>query len=188
MELKKLKKNLPRFFCSPCDFKCYMKCDWDRHVLTAKHEKVSNGSIFTLFTEKFSCKCGKQFKTQGGLWKHKNKFHEQDDEINGADNKNDDDQIDINSLDSNLVIQLLKQNDEFKSMLLEQNSKMLETFQEVCKNNNTNITNNVNSHNKAFNLNVFLNEECKNAMSITDFVNSIKLQLCDLEAVGKWCC
>ena len=36
-EIKKLKKNLPRFFCENCDFKCYMKCDWNRHILTPKH-------------------------------------------------------------------------------------------------------------------------------------------------------
>jgi hypothetical protein len=80
--------------------------------------------------------------------------------------------------------ELQKQNEEFKTMILEQNNKMLETFQEVCKGGIGN-NNNINSNNKAFNLNVFLNEECKDAMSITDFVNSIKLQLSDLEAVGK---
>jgi hypothetical protein len=112
------------------------------------------------------------------MWKHKKIC---------VKTKEEDDQIDINSIDANLVIQLLKQNDEFKSMLLEQNNTIIDQNSkliEVCKNGVGN-NNTINSHNKAFNLNVFLNEECKDAMSITDFVNSIKLQLTDLEAVGK---
>jgi hypothetical protein len=125
MEVKKLKKNLPRFFCEPCDFKCYMKCDWDRHVMTAKHEKVSNGSNITLFTKNNNCNCGKQFKTNGGLWKHKKMCKTEIIEDN---------QIDSSNLDMNLIMQLLKQNDEFKGLMVEQNNKMMETFQELCKN------------------------------------------------------
>ena len=71
--------------------------------------------------------------------------------------------------------------------MIEQNNKMLETVQEVCK-NNTNIVNNTsinNSNNKAFNLNVFLNETCKDAMGVNDFIDSFKLQLSDLDLVGK---
>jgi hypothetical protein len=85
---------------------------------------------------------------------------------------------------------LLKQNDEFKSLMVEQNNKMMETFQEtmqeVCKNgiNNNSVTQ-VNSHNKTFNLNVFLNEQCKNAMNIMEFVDTIKLDLSDAESVKK---
>jgi len=180
MEEKKLKKNFPRFFCEPCDFKCYMKCDWERHILTAKHEKVSNGSNFTLFTEKYSCKCGKNFKTHGGLWKHKNKFKDHDEETPLIVDEQP--EIDLNSIDANLIIQLLKQNDEFKNMMVEQNNKLIEAY----KTNTTSINNgNINSNNKTFNLNVFLNEQCKDAMNIMDFVDSIKLDLSDLESVGK---
>jgi hypothetical protein len=82
-------------------------------------------------------------------------------------------------------MQLLKQNDEFKALMVEQNNKMMESFQEVCKNNNTNITNTINSHNKTFNLQVFLNEQCKDAMNIMEFVDTIKLDLSDAESVRK---
>jgi hypothetical protein len=72
----------------------------------------------------------------------------------------------------------MKENKEIKEMILE-----------IVKNGITNTTNNTNthtnSHNKAFNLNFFLNETCKNAMNITDFVDSIKLQLTDLMEVGE---
>jgi hypothetical protein len=84
---------------------------------------------------------------------------------------------------------LIKQNDDFKHILLEQSKTILDQNNklfEICKNgtSNTNISH-VNSHNKTFNLNVFLNETCKDAMNIMDFVDSIKLQLSDLEKVGK---
>ena len=174
MEEKKLKKNLPRFFCEPCDFKCYMKCDWDRHVMTAKHEKVSNGSNITLFTENNSCNCGKQFKTNGGLWKHKKMCKHENITII------EDNQIDTSTLDMNMIMQLLKQNDEFKALMVEQNTKLIEAYT-----NNTTSINTINSNNKTFNLQVFLNEQCKDAMNIMEFVDTIKLDLDDAESVRK---
>ena len=160
------------FFCEKCNFKCSKKWVYDRHILTAKH-KNTYSDLQISCKKSYKCECGKEYTHRQSLYNHKQKCKG----VLAAD-----DQIDINSIDANLVIQLLKQNDEFKSMLLEQNNKLIE----VCKNGVGNGNNNtINSHNKAFNLNVFLNEECKDAMSITDFVNSIKLQLSDLEAVGK---
>ena len=136
MEVKKLKKNLPRFFCEPCDFKCYMKCDWDRHVMTAKHEKVSNGSNITLFTKNNNCNCGKQFKTNGGLWKHKKMCKTEIIEDNQifAFEKSEQNFVpffqkgDSSNLDMNLIMQLLKQNDEFKALMVEQNTKLIEAY------------------------------------------------------------
>jgi len=90
--------------------------------------------------------------------------------------------------DADLIVQLIKQNQEFKELLIEQNTKMVDTFSEAIKKNNitnNNTINTVNSHNKTFNLQVFLNEDCKDAMNITDFVDSIKFQLADLEHMGK---
>ena len=77
--------------------------------------------------------------------------------------------------------ELQKQNNEFKELLIEQNKTIIDAIKHT--NNTTN--NNVNSHNKTFNLQVFLNEDCKDAMNITEFVNSIQLQLSDLESVGQ---
>jgi hypothetical protein len=75
----------------------------------------------------------------------------------------------------------MKENSEFKQMVIEQNKQMIE----MSKNTGTYNTTHTNSHNKAFNLNFFLNETCKDAMNIMDFVDSIKIQLCDLENVGN---
>ena len=105
------------------------------------------------------------------------------------------------ALSQDIVIELLKQNQDFKQLIIDQSNKLeqqnklfVEQTQEIqkqmidiCKNGviNNNTINNVNSNNKTFNLQVFLNEDCKDAMNITDFVNSINLQLSDLEHVGK---
>ena len=178
MEDEKLKKRDPRFVCVSCNFKCYMKCDWDRHILRPKH----TNNVFLEQTEEtktnktYTCKCGRIFSTSSGLWKHDQKC--------GLDKPD-------NLSDSDLVVQLIKQNQEFKELLIEQNTKMVDTFSvAICEaikqcSTITNNTNTVNSNNKTFNLQVFLNEDCKDAMNITDFVNSINLQLSDLEHVGK---
>ena len=88
-----------------------------------------------------------------------------------------------------MIIEIIKQNQEFKELLFEQNNKNLELQKQMLEvikngtNNNTNIT--TNSHNKTFNLQVFLNETCKDAMNIMDFVDSIKIQLSDIESIGE---
>jgi hypothetical protein len=184
MEEKKAPKSPQKILCLVCDFVCYKKRDYERHILTLKHEKRSNGSILGLLEEKkpqkapdqFTCKCNKLFKTHGGLWKHQQKCTFEKTESNHS-----------TITDSNLIIQLLKQNDDIKHMLLEQNTKMIETFNEALKHNNsiTTTNNHVNSHNKTFNMNVFLNEHCKDAMNISEFVDSIQLGFNDLVNVGK---
>jgi hypothetical protein len=135
------------------------------------------------------CACGKAYKDNSGLWRHKQKC-----------NYNNDSNIDSNIesindtvLLTNLVIEVVKNNNDLQKQCVElqkQNQefqqKMVESFSEVIKNGTySNTVNNINSHNKTFNLQFFLNETCKDAMNIMDFVDSIKLQLCDLENVGK---
>ena len=174
-------KSADKLTCTLCDFKCYKKGDYKRHILTDKHKNLNNTNENTskyIGSNNHECICGKTYKHQSTLCAHKKKCNI----VN--------EQLEISTLDMNLIMNLLKQNDEFKSLMVEQNNKMMETFQEtmqeVCKNgiNNNSVTQ-VNSHNKTFNLNVFLNEQCKDAMNIMDFVDSIKLDLNDLESVGK---
>ena len=178
-------KNMPhKFYCEKCDYKCSKKFCWEQHLATSKHKNATQSYIEAI--DNYECVCGKKYKHHPSFYRHKKNC-----KPNQTTQFVEPDQVDINSLDINLIMQLLKQNDEFKSLMVEQNNKMMETFQEtmqeVCKNNNTNITNNgnINSHNKTFNLQVFLNEQCKDAMNIMDFVDSIKLDLTDLESVGK---
>jgi len=173
------------FACENCDFKCFKRSDWIRHVNTIKHSLSHNGNDletaemgFTPKNAKYYCLCGKKFKTNSGLWKHRTR------EKKCKIGNNSDYQID--KVDKNeLIMMLIKQNTDLikeqtniKQMMIEQQNIVLE----IAKNGTHNTTN---SHNKSFNLQLFLNETCKDAMNIMDFVDSIKLQLSDLEKVGK---
>ena len=172
--------------CISCDFKCSKNVDWDRHISTAKHQNRTNlNNLEQKNAEKsqslFVCKnCNKSYNARNSLWYHEKKCNT---------NTNDNNLNNIDITDSNIIVQLIKQNDEFKHLLVEQSKAMIEqnkTIIELSKNSSiTNNTTHTNSHNKTFNLQFFLNETCKDAMNIMDFVDSIKLQLCDLENVGK---
>jgi hypothetical protein len=119
--------------------------------------------------------CSKEFNDRAGLWRHKKKCVEKENEKELETN-------DLNEQNDSveLIKYLMKENSEFKQMIIEQNKQMIE----MSKNNSV-TNNNINSHNKSFNLNFFLNETCKDAMNIMDFVDSLKIQLSDLENVGK---
>jgi hypothetical protein len=176
---KKNAKNAKLFICEPCDFKCCKQSNLDKHYLTLKHKKndielqenAKNADIII-------CECGKEYKFRQGLWKHKKKCIQK--EVNLEERGKI---TDIgNNITPELIIEIIKQNQE----LQKQNNELQKQMMEVIKNGTNNIINNTNSNNKTkFNLNFFLNETCKDAMNITDFVSSIKLQLTDLENVGK---
>ena len=121
----------------------------------------------------FTCNfCNKNFKSYVGLWKHNKKC-------------NVDKNIVIESTDISKQIDIkTPDKDQLIIMLVKQNTELMEILKHGV-NNTTNNNINTNSHNKAFNLNFFLNETCKDAMNINDFVDSIKLELNDLEKVGE---
>jgi hypothetical protein len=124
---------------------------------------------------KHSCKnCNKEFKNRSGLWKHNKKCFI---EFNESQTEN---HSDIKEpTDKELIMILINE-------LRDENKELIEIIKTGTHNiNNINNSNNTNSHNKSFNLNFFLNETCKDAMNINDFVDSIKLQLSDLENIGK---
>jgi hypothetical protein len=132
-------------------------------------------------SDDFICECGKEYKYRQGLWKHQ-QICKSMEKINtilndiSSENKNE-----IKIL-TNLVLDVVKQNQE----LTTQNQELTNKIADICKNSVTHFSNNnINSNNKTFNLNVFLNEQCKDAMNIMDFVDSLKIQLSDLESVGK---
>jgi len=176
-------KSPKDFNCEYCDFKCCKTRDWKRHILTLKHQNVdkmlTNVDIFAPKspTPKINfCECGKSYSHRQSLNIHRKKceFYKK--------YKNDKDE---------LVEYLMKENSEFKEMLVEQNKMIMKICEKesstcVTTTNNTNNNNtNINSHNKTFNLNVFLNEKCKDAMNMSEFVESLQIQLSDLENVGK---
>jgi hypothetical protein len=171
------------FFCEKCNFKSCNKKDYTRHLLTRKHKKDTKGDENDDFWDPknpkpFICECGNQYKLRQGLWKHKKTCMNKS--INSTSSI--DNETDIKML-TNLVLEVVKQNNDLTTKLVD-----------ICKtgqvtNSNTVIANNVISNNtnnnNTFNLNVFLNEKCKDAMNINEFVDSIQLDLADLESVGR---
>ena len=174
------KKSMNNYYCELCDYTCSKKYNWDKHILTARHLKQVDGTNLEIKSGKkwqkvanYLCeKCNKEFQTSSGLWKHKQKcktLTTNNDDI--ADDDDDYDDTIIN--DKKLIL-----------MLINQNKELMEIVKNGTHNSITN-NNNINSHNKTFNLQVFLNETCKDAMNISDFIESVKLQVSDLENVGK---
>ena len=181
-------KSATKFYCENCQYKTDRKCNFDDHLISMKH--IRNADLATLGNKiqqnqqknsellKLSCeKCNKEFKTNSGLWKHKNKGDCLKNTYHSNENKEE-------PSDKQLIMMLIKENSELRKEQSDIKELILEIVKNGTHNTNTNTTH-TNSHNKAFNLNFFLNETCKNAMNITDFVESIKLQLTDLMDVGE---
>jgi transcriptional regulator with PAS, ATPase and Fis domain len=169
MKPNKITSKLHQFFvCEICDFKCCKKGDYNRHTATDKHKILTNPNDFTSKNITYDCKCGKVYKHISTLCAHKKKCVEKVEENGYYEGVN------IKDKDA-LVIHLLKQNVELQKSLIEMSKDKSVT-------NNTNCHN---TNNNAFNLNFFLNETCKDALNITDFVSSIKLSLEDLENTGR---
>jgi hypothetical protein len=183
---KSSKKVVNTFYCKKCDYTCDRSFNWNKHLLTAKHTKVTLGDKFVAKVAKsskipeiYSCEfCEKEYGSRNGLWKHK-KICNQDKFNNKSDDDKDDDDISTKQL----ILLMLQQNNKVQDALIEM-SKQISTTNTTNTNSNNN-SHNQTTNNNSFNLQFFLNETCKNAMNITDFANSIKLQLSDLISVGE---
>ena len=171
-EINFTQKNEQLFVCEHCDFKCSFKSDFSRHLSTRKHSDSVNGNLMEMKKTSLVCKCGKEYKSMSGLWKHKNNCIQYKNDVKNAESEND------HTNKDNLIEYLIKENAEFKTLIME-------LIKKDNISNNTVSNNTINSHNKTFNLQFFLNEQCKDALNIGEFVDSIKLQLTDLENTGR---
>jgi hypothetical protein len=151
-------KGATKFFCKKCDYICCSKYNFTRHNSTQKHTRIHLDQKDEQ-TSNYACKCGKIYKYSQGLSKHKLSCI----------------QIIQPQIDTTFVIELLKQNQELQKSLIELSKEKTVT--------NNSINNN--SNNKTFNIQVYLNEDCKDALNISEFVSSIQLQLHDLEETGR---
>jgi hypothetical protein len=184
------------FECNLCDFSSSKESNYNTHLDTRKHKNLTNPNILMPdnLTKLHTCICGKTYKHLSTLCAHKKKCTNTNinititDVIDSSDDfktENNKDIIELLIKESlemkNFVLEIVKSNSD----LQKQNSEIQKQMFEMCKTNNT--TNNINSHNnnKTFNLQFFLNEQCKDAMNISDFANSFDLQLSDLESVGE---
>lgn len=166
--LTKNRKNNTKYSCIKCHYITNNKTDFSRHLLTRKHKKMREFDIVDKTIIPICEHCNKEYKTRQGLWNHKKKCLSKktiDGEIN-----------DITNL-TNIVTDLINQNNNLQDQILQLTKNGIHN---VTMNNNTTI-----NKNKTFNLNLFLNDTCKNAMNITDFIKDIKIQIEDLEQIGK---
>jgi len=202
--------NTSRYMCTNCNFKCSKKGDWSRHILTAKHKLFTNVDDKTSKHIKlYSCDCGNEYKYRQSLYVHKkkcthnNKTNEIQNEIQYDEIQNP--VVDPTS-EASTVLRLLKQNEEFKQLMAEQYNVMAERHNEnvalqlknqelnqqliaAMKDGNGTVINhtttNNNTNNNHFNLNFFLNDTCKDAMNMTDFLGNFEVQLEEIEYIGN---
>ena len=184
-------KNADKYYCEKCNFKCSKKSNYDIHLTTAKHQKILDDTSQMPISRMYSCnKCGQEYKYHSGLWRHKQKCTGENSVSVNVEQVSNQASV-ISPLDSSLIIELLKQNQEFKELMIEQHKRMTEqqdTIIELSKNSgnttNNNTINNTTNNNK-FNLNVFLNETCKDAINLNDFIQSIELTVNDFINTGE---
>ena len=172
------------FICKKCDFKCNKKGDFNRHILTAKHKRITMDNKITSQNKFFfTCECSKEYKFSSGLSKHKKKCSF----IKKVKNNNT---CLIEIEDKNEMLELKEDNKELKNMikeLIKENAKQQQQIGDLIPligNNNT-ITNNTTQNNN-FSIKVFLDEKCKDAINMTDFVNSIKVSLEQLDYTKQY--
>ena len=184
------------YSCNLCNFQCKYQSNYDKHLLTKKHLQNVNGEPTE---KKYTCsQCNKEYLNYKSLWKHKKHC---------VINHNREPEPLENTFTPQLIMEVFKQSKELQEVLVEQNrelqNKLLEKENQMLVqneehhkqiielasrqiSNNTNInTQNNTQNNNQFNLQFFLNETCNDAMNIVDFVNSLQVQIADLEKTGR---
>lgn len=179
MLTNKTPKNAKNFDCECCNFTCSKQSDFDRHLLTRKHIMLTNVDKKTPKNAAYVCECGKSYKHRQSLHVHKKKCNvmeklEMQSNINNTD---ENDSIDaINTIDAIDTIDTTKDSSrELIDYLMKENSELKVLLA------NSNTTNNTTN----FNINMFLNEQCKDAMNLTDFIESIQLSIEDVINIGE---
>jgi len=165
-----------KYYCTLCDYSASKKCDYTKHLLTRKH---TNSDFSNKKSQKLlSCgNCNFQFKSNSGLWYHKSRCSKNTEINNIEDVKTTNLITTMNNEDiTNLFLESVKQNQELQK-------QMFELFKDNIGSNNT-VNSNNNTMNNQFNLQFFLNETCKDAMNINDFIDYVKVKLEDFENFG----
>jgi hypothetical protein len=174
--IQKSPKISYKFFCETCDYKCCKQSEYNKHVLTNKHKILQNP---TSSIKTYSCHCGKIYKHSSTLYAHKKTCIVETIIVEPVVSEPF---VLNNEFENpeNLIKYLMKENAEFKQLLIDQNKQMMGQMVEIAKKTGNNITNN-----NSFNLNMYLNETCKDALNIMDFVNQLKIGIKDLEETGR---
>ena len=203
MLTKKSPKISKKFYCECCDYGCSRQSEYNKHTSTAKHQTLTSvNKKVSKNLPTFICQsCNKHYKSRVGLWKHQQNC------ANVVDIPNKENPLPLPNMsgapDMTLFVDLLKQNQEFKELMVEQSKQMHDMQTEIqeqqhenkqlqrqlidaVKHNGNHITNNtINNNHQKFNLNFFLNEQCKDAINMSDFLENMELDMEDLRETGR---
>jgi len=190
METEKLLKVANKFVCEKCDYNTSKLSSYKKHLTTAKHlGKQKETEKLLKVANTHNCEyCNKTYHNRSSLWKHKQKcMYQYREAVNNGSEQNISLEVVEKEETHTALFELIKQNQEFKELLVEQQKEnqglqkqLLEAVKDV-----KHVTNNtVNSNNK-FNLNFFLNEQCKDAMNISEFLENMQLDMEDLLETGR---
>ena len=177
-EQKRANKEL---HCTYCNFTTYKKNNFERHIMTVKHKILQNTIIKEQKEQpdakRFACDCGKSYKHHSSLYNHKHKCNYKNDKetnVNSIENTDiynkDDDTMNYKKL----FFELINENKEMRSMLMNQQKQITEIIPKI---GNNNVINNTTNNKNKFNINVFLNEKCKDAISLDEFINNIEISM-----------
>ena len=166
--------------CKDCDYISRNKCDLEKHFLTRKHKNLQKVGKIAKKSETFRCDCCNYSTNKNPDYnKHlQTRKHKDNTSFSIKENRIEEDEIEEPSMKA-IFLELLKSNNIVQNTMVE-----FAKHQYVTNTNNNNTTNS-NNNNNQFNLNFFLNETCKDAMNIDDFVNSLKVTMEDFETTGK---
>ena len=205
--MKKIPKNPSFFACDFCNYITSSKKDYNKHILTLKHQNRTNRTEKSpKIPSAFQCDCGRAYNARNSLWYHKKtcQFNILNTNIESDFISDDDDSIEKDdTVSTNVIMELIKQNTEFKSLIIEQGNQLQiqqQKHYEEQKINNETIqkqteaikelaatggTVNTTINNQNFNLNFFLNNTCKDAMNMSEFIENINVEFKDIEYIGR---
>ena len=193
--IPKIPKNPKKFSCKNCEYFTDSKKDFEKHLATQKHKNrinndengtnnyISNTKIPE--NPKYVCECGKEYKYRQGLFQHKKKcnYEESEEKCEEIIEKKPDKELEL----KDMFLTVVNENKELRSMMVEQQKTIMEQSKQMTEiipkigNNNSTTNNNTINNNQRFSINVFLNEQCKDAINMSDFIKSISVSLEQLD-------
>ena len=198
MTTKKCQIKEQKFICHSCNFICSKKSNYNTHLKTAKHQRT------TLRLQKeaaaLTCECGKIYSCRQNLYRHRAKCAFLREKGAFSKDSDDDSEYDNKDMNTETILNVIKQNQEFKDMLFEQSKQLHETHEQLVRSNEQNISMqlklldafkdgktivNTTNNNQKFNLNFFLNTTCKDAMNMSEFIENLHIDCKDIENIGK---
>ena len=186
-ETKKMPKNIESFHCVFCKFICSKKSNFNAHLTTRKHKNTVNETNMkqkNAVIEQTVCQaCGTQFNSRTTMWRHKKKC-----KSDACDTEHTETYL-YTPPDASAIIELIIQNTDFKELIVEQSKLIQEQSKSIIelssKPTTTTNNNTINNNNQKFNLNFFLNTTCKDAMNMSEFIESMQINFKDIENIGR---